>query len=101
MIDDYRDYDAVGLAELISKGDVTASDVVDSAIAVAEKLNPSLNAIVTNMYEAAREQAKTPIPGPLSGVPFLIKDLNMAVSYTQLTLMTLYPLSLSVVYVDV
>ena len=77
MIDDYRDYDAVGLAELISKGDVTASDVVDSAIAVAEKLNPSLNAIVTNMYEAAREQAKTPIPGPLSGVPFLIKDLNM------------------------
>jgi amidase len=77
MMDNYRDYDAVGLAELISKGEVTASEVIETAIAVAEKYNPTLNAIVTDMYEAAREQAKNPIPGPLSGVPFLIKDLNM------------------------
>ena len=76
-IGNYRDYDAVGLAELISRGEASASEVVDTAISIAEEHNPTLNAIVTDMYDAAREQALKPVAGPLSGVPFLIKDLNM------------------------
>ncbi len=77
MREDYPDYDALGLTELIRKGEVTSQEVLEAAISMAEDLNPGLNAIVTPMYEEARDVAGKDNHGPLAGVPFLIKDLNM------------------------
>jgi len=74
--DEFLKYDATGLAELIRNRDVSQLEVVDAAIARAEKVNPKINAIVTPMYEEARAAAKKGATGPLAGVPFLIKDLN-------------------------
>ena len=73
---DYRVHDAVGLAALVAAGQVTAAELVETAIARAEAVNPALNAIVTPMYEPARERAARPLTGPFGGVPFLIKDLD-------------------------
>ncbi len=77
MLENYSDYDAIGLAELVASGDVSAREVIEAAIMKAEEFNPVINAIVTPMFEAAREVADSPPEGPLAGVPFLIKDLNM------------------------
>jgi amidase len=72
---DYMQYDALGLAELVRRKEVSASELVDAAIARATAVNPQLNAIVIPMYEIARERARQVLAGPLAGVPFLIKDL--------------------------
>jgi len=68
--------DALAQAELVQSGEVSPLELVDAAIAKIEKLNPILNAVVTPMFDTAREVAKSPLPdGPLKGVPFLLKDL--------------------------
>lgn len=74
---EYRDLDAVGLADLIKRGEVTAEEVLNCAIVAAEAVNPRLNAIVTPMFEQARAVAAASPTGALAGVPFLIKDLYM------------------------
>ncbi|MCO5230657.1 MAG: amidase family protein [Chitinophagales bacterium] len=75
---DYIQYDALGLAELIRKGEVSASEVLEVAILRAEQINPSLNAIVHTMYGKARERATQALPNHiLAGVPFLMKDLEL------------------------
>ncbi len=73
---EYDQYDAVGLADLLARGEVKAATLVETAIARIEGLNPTLNAVIVKHYEAARRLAESGAPaGPLSGVPFLIKDL--------------------------
>ncbi|MBW2410660.1 MAG: amidase, partial [Deltaproteobacteria bacterium] len=68
--------DATAQAELVQKKEVKPSELVEAAIERIERLNPELNAVVTPMYDLAREAATGEIPaGPFSGVPFLIKDL--------------------------
>jgi amidase len=78
-ITEYDDYDAVGLAELVARKDVTPLELLDEAIARAEALNPKINAIIHKDYDRARELALAlPEPGPdkpLHGVPFLLKDV--------------------------
>jgi Amidase len=69
-------YDGVGAAELVRRGDVTASELPDAAIRRAEAVNPRLNALVIPMYDIARELAARSPSGPFGGVPFLIKDLK-------------------------
>lgn len=75
-VDDYRGLDAVALAECIARGDCSASEVLEAAIARCEAVNPGLRAVVTPMYEQGRADAAAPAAGPLSGVPFLLKDLG-------------------------
>ncbi len=72
---DYRTYDAVGLAELVARGEVTPAELLEAALARAEAVNGKINAIVRPMPVIARERAAGPLSGPFAGVPFLIKDL--------------------------
>jgi len=68
--------DATAQAELVRKGDVTAAELVDTAIARIEKLNGELNAVIIPLFEKARARARQKLePGPFRGVPFLLKDL--------------------------
>ncbi len=73
---DYMRYDATGLAELVRRKEVSASELLEAAIERAEAVNPRINAIVTPMFEIARQRARGPLSGVLAGVPFLIKDLE-------------------------
>jgi len=68
--------DAVGTAEAIRSGRMTALEAVDAAVGRAEAVEPRLNAIVTEAFGRARETARGPLAGPLAGVPTFIKDLD-------------------------
>lgn len=74
-VDEYLQHDAVGLAGLIAAGQASAPDVLEAAINRAEQVQPRLNTLVLKMYDEARRRAAHPPAGPLSGVPFLLKDL--------------------------
>ena len=73
--EEYVAHDAMGLAELVAKREVSAAELAEAAIDVIERHNATLNAVVTPLYEMGREAAANPHPGPFSGVPFLLKDL--------------------------
>ena len=74
---EYGNYDAVGLAELVRKKDVTAAELLDEAIARTAKVDPQINAVVVKHYDYAERQIDTGLPdGPFTGVPFLLKDLD-------------------------
>lgn len=76
MLNNYTDYDALGLAQLIKNKDISAAELLDTAIGQAEQENPAINAIITKLYDYGHEQIKQGLPdGPFSGVPFLLKDL--------------------------
>jgi amidase len=75
--EEYRKHDAVSLAGLIAKRQVSAKEVLEVAIGRAEQVNPAINAIVHKQYEQARKAIAAGLPeGPLKGVPYLIKDLG-------------------------
>lgn len=79
--DPLADLDATALAALVRDGEVTASELVDGAIARCEKVNGTLNAVITEMFEHAREAAKESLgEGPFAGVPFLMKDFAAEVA---------------------
>ena len=71
--------DATGLAARVHAGDVTPLELIDAAIARAERVNPEINAIAERTYEAARGAAKSvDRRAPFAGVPFVIKDLTIS-----------------------
>src|SRR5688572_27339095 len=74
--DEYRAHDAVGLAELVAKREVTPDELLDLALARSAEVNPKINAVTRDMSELARG-AKAE-GGPLAGVPYLLKDLGAA-----------------------
>lgn len=68
--------DAVGVAQKISKGEISALEAVEAAISRARSVNPHINAIVTETFDRARQQVKKITPGPFAGVPSFIKDTD-------------------------
>ena len=73
---DYVRHDGLGLAALVRSGEVSAAELLETAIARIEAHNPALNAVIRTRYDAARAQAARVDPtAPFAGVPFLLKDL--------------------------
>jgi amidase len=74
---EYEHHDGLGLAALVKKGNITPLELVDEAIARAERLNPKLNAIIFSAFDRARDAARTMTPdGIFAGVPTLLKDMR-------------------------
>ncbi|MEO5899490.1 MAG: amidase [Ilumatobacteraceae bacterium] len=70
--------DATAQAELVRRHEVSPAELVVAAIAVAERLNPTINAIIHPRYERALEDAHAGVgSGPFAGVPVVIKDLGV------------------------
>lgn len=77
--DAYAEFDGLGLAKLVRRGEVEPGELIEEAITRIEKLNPRLNAVIHKMYDLAREAAGGGHPvGPFGGIPFLLKDLVAA-----------------------
>ncbi len=77
--DQFINYDALALAELVRQKEVKPLELVEATIERIERLNPELNAVVTKMYDEARAGATADLPdAPFAGVPFLLKDLLAA-----------------------
>ena len=70
------------LAGLVSKGEVSAVELVEGCMRRIEEVNPKLNAVVQFCTDRAMEEAKAADEsrakgdslGPLHGVPMTIKD---------------------------
>lgn len=82
MFTEYTQYDALGLAKLISSKQVSAKEVLLAAIDQANQKNPKLNAIIHRFDERALNNLsnidsmannETAI---FAGVPMLLKDLS-------------------------
>ena len=74
---EYETFDAIDLAALIAKRQISVGEVLETAIRRVEAANPALNAVVHKMYDAAWATIAVGLPtGPLAGVPFLIKDVG-------------------------
>ena len=88
--DDYRAHDALGLADLIRRGETTPAELLAVAQARCDAVQPRLNALVRRLDERARARSDRfssrflsgtaggdgdPACAPFAGVPFLVKDL--------------------------
>jgi len=74
--DEYVQHDATALADLVRRGEVSPTELLEAALARADDTR-ELNAIVCRLDDAARAQARRTIDprSPFCGVPFLVKDL--------------------------
>lgn len=81
----YRQYDGVGLAELIQTKQVKKEEVLDSAIIEIEKWNPSLRAVIHTMYDQAKRTIEKDETGTFAGVPILLKDITQEIKGEPLT----------------
>ena len=78
--------DATGLAELVQRGELAPQELLERSIARIERLDPLVNAITVRHFDAARASLATlDRLAPFAGVPFLLKDLAVAMSGTTVT----------------
>ena len=54
---EYEQFDALGLAELVRRRDVSPRELVQTAIERIETRNPRLNAVIHRLYEDAMAAA--------------------------------------------
>jgi amidase len=80
--------DAIGQAELVASGELSAVELLDAAITRVEAAR-YLNAVIADLFDRGRQQAaaldssgalRTGKAGPLAGVPFLLKDLGASLA---------------------
>ena len=80
-MNDYDAHDALGLADLVRRGEISPGELLEAALQRVERDNPTLNAVVTPLYDAARRAIANGLPdGPFKGVPFLVKELVASVA---------------------
>ncbi len=69
--------DATAQAECLRRGEVSAVEVIEAAIARIEQLNGQLNAVIAPAFDRALKAAEQgEIGGPFGALPFLMKDLG-------------------------
>ncbi|MDB5495963.1 MAG: 6-aminohexanoate-cyclic-dimer hydrolase, partial [Phenylobacterium sp.] len=84
QFEEYRRHDAVGLAELVARREVSAGELLDVAVGRMAEVNPQINAVTRDLSDRARSEP--PGEGPLAGVPYLLKDLGAALAGVPTTL---------------
>lgn len=85
-MDDYASHDAMGLAELVRKGDVSAKELLSEAVKRAEKVQPELNCFSAMFASYAEKQIEDGLPeGPFTGVPMAVKDLGFEIKGQPIT----------------
>src|SRR4051812_31178301 len=83
---EYEQYDALGLAELVRRHEVSAAELLDAAIERVEARNPAVNAVTMKLYDYGKQAIADGLPdGPFRGVPFLMKDLTSPVAGVPMT----------------
>src|SRR5262245_9294335 len=80
---DFAFASCANIAQAVNAGDISATEVVETALTRIKKTNPVLNAFTDVTAKRARAKAKhideqraagQPL-GPLAGVPFAVKNL--------------------------
>lgn len=74
-LSEYTSFDAVGLAELIAKQEVTHAEVFSAAIQASQAVNGDVQAVIECWEGEQYNQT-----GTMAGVPMLVKDLGISVA---------------------
>src|SRR5258707_5300632 len=74
---EYASHDALGLAELLRRREVTPRELAACVFAAIEAVNPRLNAVVDIYHDAIDSLGETIGPGPFHGLPMLTKDFPL------------------------
>ncbi len=83
---DYEQFDALGLADLVKRGKVTPTELLDAAIDRVDARDPKVNAVIMRLYDHGRRAIADGLPdGPFRGVPFLLKDLGAPLTGEKMT----------------
>jgi amidase len=79
LLTTYANADGLELGGMVNRGDVSPAELVECAVALIERLNPQLNAVVHKLYDVASEAAASvDTSAPFAGVPYLLKELASA-----------------------
>ena len=86
-VEDYVQYDGLGLAKLIKEKQISPTELIEDAFEQINELNPKVNAVVrTRIEKAIMEVDKSgSIHGPFAGVPILLKDLSQSIKGEPIT----------------
>ena len=83
---EYDRYDALGLAELVRRRELSPDELLDAALSRVAERNPLVNAVVMPLEDHARKTIAAGIPdGPFRGVPYLMKDLTASITGIPMT----------------
>ena len=83
---EYERYDALGLAGLVRRREVTPAEILDAALARVAARNPAINAVTMPLEDHARQAIAAGLPGgPFEGVPYLLKDLTASIAGIRMT----------------
>ncbi|MEN0062416.1 MAG: amidase family protein [Myxococcota bacterium] len=72
-MEDYEEHDAVGLADLVARGEVSPAELVREAQRRIEDHDPTYG-FIAHRFDAEVALTALPSSGPFRGVPFLLKD---------------------------
>ncbi len=73
---EYAAFDALGLADLVHRGEVTPTELARTAAAAIEAADPALGAVVETYADRIESLDEATLGhGPFRGVPFLMKDV--------------------------
>src|SRR5262245_20724312 len=74
-LSEYASYDALGLADLVARKEVSPKELARAAARAIAAVNPAVNAVVETYADRLDDlDERTLGNGPFRGVPFLIKD---------------------------
>lgn len=75
---EYDQADALSLVHLVNSGQISATELCETAIARANSVNTAINAIITPLFQQARNKAQQANYSDafLAGVPFLVQDIG-------------------------
>ncbi|RKP47032.1 amidase [Trinickia fusca] len=85
-LSEYTSHDAIGLAQRVADREVTPAELAELARSAIEAVNPDINAVVEHWPASESGGYAENGAGPLAGVPFLIKDLAVAMRGKRLEL---------------
>ncbi len=81
LTEDLSRLDATAQAELVRRGELSPTELVESAIARAERVDALVNAIIHPRYERAlTDAAAVDRSAPFAGVPMVVKDLGCPIA---------------------
>ncbi|WP_192869523.1 amidase [Lentibacillus sediminis] len=77
---EWADFDATGLAELIRNGEITPKEAAQQVASGVEALNPEVNGVIEVFEDVVDNPMKDGMDpdGVFAGVPFMVKDLGPA-----------------------
>src|SRR5699024_3290227 len=79
-VSEYITYDAVGLAELVKQGDITAKELAALSFTRLQESDQNLNTVTqTCVAEQKEELHNINLDALLSGVPFYVKDISQTI----------------------